>query len=162
SPTDFTSYSIPVPVDPRLPNSGQILGGFFDVNPNQYGNVDNYVTAADTFGGQTEVFNGLDVSANARMHGFVIRGGISTGKVTQDDCNIVLNHPEVTVTTTIGTAQSTTMCHVETPFLTQAKLLATYVVPVIGVDLAATYQSLPGPLIAGNYIASNAVIKPSL
>jgi hypothetical protein len=160
SPTDFTSYSIPVPVDSRLPNSGQTLGGFFDVN--KFGQVDNYVTAANNFGGQTEVFNGFDFSANARMHGLVIRGGVSTGKVTQDDCNIVLNHPEVTVTTTIGTAQSTTMCHVETPFLTQGKMLATYVVPVIGVDLAATYQSLPGPLIAANYIASTALIAPSL
>ena len=162
SPTDFTPYSIPVPVDSRLPNSGQTLGGFFDVNPNKFGQVDNYVTAASNFGGQTEVFNGFDFSANARAHGFVIRGGVSTGKVTQDDCNIVLNHPEVTVTTTIGTAQSTTMCHVVTPFLTQAKLLATYVVPVVRVDLAATYQSLPGPLIAANYIATTGVIAPSL
>jgi hypothetical protein len=162
SPTDFTSYGIPVPVDPRLPSSGQTLGGFFDVNLNKFGQVDNYVTAANNFGGQTEVFNGFDFSANARVHKLVVRGGFSTGKVAQDDCNIVLNHPEVTVTTTIGTAQSTTMCHVETPFLTQAKLLATYTVPVIGADVAATYQSLAGPLIAANYIATTAVIAPSL
>jgi hypothetical protein len=161
-PTDFTPYSIPVPVDPRLPNSGQTLGGFFDVHPDKFGQVDNYVTAANVFGGQTEVFNGFDFSANARAHGILVRGGLSTGKVTQDDCNIVLNHPEVTVVTTIGTVQSTTMCHVETPFLTQAKVLATYVVPKVLVDLAATYQSLPGPLIAANYIATNAVITPSL
>jgi hypothetical protein len=162
SPSDFTSYSIPVPVDPRLPNGGQVLGGFFDVNPNKFGQVDNYVTGADNFGGQTEVFNGFDFSANVRKHGVVVRGGISTGKVTQDDCNIAQNHPEVTVTTTIGTAQSATMCHVETPFLTQGKLLATYTVPVIRADVAATYQNLPGPLIAANYIATTAVIAPSL
>src|SRR6185295_6422850 len=48
------------------------------------------------------------------------------------------------------------------PFLTQGKLLATYMVPVIDVNLAATYQSLPGPLIASNYIATTAVIAPSL
>jgi len=162
SPADFTSYSIPVPVDSRLPNSGQTLGGFRDVNLDKFGQVDNYVTAADNFGGQTEVFNGVDFSANARTHGLVIRGGVSTGKVTQDVCNIVVGHPEVTVTTTIGTAQSTTMCRVVTPFLTQGKLFATYAVPVIDVDLAATYQSLPGPLIAANYIATTAVIAPSL
>jgi hypothetical protein len=99
---------------------------------------------------------------NARVHKLVVRGGFSTGRVVQDDCNVVLNHPEVTVTTTIGTAQSTTMCHVETPFLTQAEVLATYTVPVIDADVAATYQSLPGPLIAANYIATTAVIAPSL
>jgi hypothetical protein len=167
TPADFTPYSIPVPVDPRLANSGQTLGGFFDVSPAKFGQVDNYVTAANNFGGQTEVFNGFDFSANARMRGVVIRGGVSTGKVTQDTCGIVTEHPEVTVVQTIGqppvgTQNSTTMCHVETPFLTQGKLLATYVVPVVRVDLAATYQSLPGPLIAANYIASTAVIAPSL
>ena len=161
-PADFTSYGIPVPVDSRLPNSGQTLSGFFDVNPNRFGQVDNYVTSANSFGGQTEVFNGFDFSANARMRSLVIRGGVSTGKTTQDVCSIVLNNPQVAVTTTIGTAQSTTMCHVETPFLTQAKMLATYTVPGIRTDIAATYQSLPGPLIAANYIATNAVIAPSL
>jgi hypothetical protein len=120
------------------------------------------VTSADNFGGQTEVFNGFDFSANARLHAVVVRGGVSTGKVTQDVCNIVLNNPQVAVTTTVGAAQSTTMCHVETPFLTQAKFLATYTVPRIGADVAATYQSLPGPLIAANYIATTAVIAPSL
>jgi hypothetical protein len=30
------------------------------------------------------------------------------------------------------------------------------------VGLAATFQSLPGPLVAANYIATNAVIIPSL
>jgi hypothetical protein len=162
-PADFTPYSIPVPVDPRLPNSGQTLGGFRDVNPNKFGQVDNYVTAADNFGGQTESFNGFDFSANARLrHGLVLRGGVSTGKVTQGVCNIVRDHPEVSVVTTIGTAQSTTMCDVETPFLTQGKLLATYGVPKIDVDIAATFQSLPGPLIASNYIAASSVIAPSL
>src|SRR5262249_2835883 len=101
SPTDFTSYSIPVPVHSRLPNSGQTLGGCFDVNSDKFGQVDSYVTSANNFGGQTEVFNGFDVSANTRLHGLVVRGGISTGKVTQDVCNIVVGHPEVAVTTTV-------------------------------------------------------------
>ena len=167
TPADFTTYSIPVPVDPRLPNSGQTLGGLRDVNPNKFGQVDTYVTKADNFGGQSEVFNGVDLTANARMGDLILRGGISTGKVTQDTCAIVTTHPEVTVTQTIGappvgTQLSTSMCHVETPFLTQGKLFATYNVPKIDVGIAATYQSLPGPLVAANYIATNAVIVPSL
>jgi hypothetical protein len=54
------------------------------------------------------------------------------------------------------------MCHLQTPFLTQVKFLGTYGVPKIDVDIAATYQSLPGPLIAANYVASNAQVQPSL
>ena len=76
------------------------LGRLRDVNPDKFGQVDNYVTAADNFGGQTEVFNGVDFSANARMQRLSsFRGGISTGKVTQDVCDIVVDHPEVTVAT---------------------------------------------------------------
>jgi hypothetical protein len=149
-------------VDARLPNSGGTLGGLFNVIPTKFGQVDNYVTRADDFGGQSEVFNGVDINANARLHNIVFRGGISTGKVTQDTCAIVKTHPEVTVTTTIGTVQSADQCHVVTPFLTQAKLLTTYNVPKVDVGIAATFQSLAGPLIAANYIATNAVIQPSL
>jgi len=162
TPADFTAYSIPVPVDPRLANSGGTLGGLFNVNQNRFGQVDNYVTSADNFGGQAEVFNGVDLNADARLGGVMVRGGISTGKVTQDTCEIVKNHPEVTVTTTVGNVQSADQCHVVTPFLTQVKLFGIYNVPKIGVGVAATLQNLPGPLIAANYIANNPVIQPSL
>ena len=162
TPADYTTYSIPVPVDPRLPNSGQTLGGLRDINPNKFGLVDTYVTKADNFGGQSEAFNGFDFNANVRMGDLILRGGASTGKVTQDTCAIVKTHPEVTVTTTIGAVQSADMCHVVTPFLTQGKLFAVYNLPKVDVGIAATLQNLPGPLIAANYIATNAVIIPSL
>jgi hypothetical protein len=159
---DFTRYSIPVPADPRLPNSGQTVGGLFNVNPNRFGQVDNLVTSANNFGGQSEVFNGVDINANARLGDVTVRGGISTGKVSQDTCAIVQNHPEVTVTTTVGTAQSADMCDVSTPFLTQAKLFGIYNVPKVGVGIAATFQSLPGPLVAANYIVTSALAAQSL
>jgi hypothetical protein len=54
------------------------------------------------------------------------------------------------------------MCRLHTPFLTQVKFLGTYGIPKIEVDVAATLQSLPGPLIAANYVASNAEVLPSL
>ena len=111
----------------------------------------------------THAVDGVDLTVNARfLSGFLLRGGVSTGRVTQNDCAIVLAHPEVTVVTTVGTVQSTAMCDIATPFLTQAKLLTTYAVPRIGVDVAATFQSLPGPLFAANFVASNALVQPSL
>jgi hypothetical protein len=163
TPADYAVYSISAPVDARLPNGGgYVIGGLRDINPNAFGRVDNYVTLADNFGGQTEVFNGVDISANARMRGVLLRGGISTGQTTQDTCNIVRTNFNVTVTSNLGGVQSFDMCRVETPFLTQGKLLATYNVPKVGVDVAATFQNLPGPLISSNYIATNAVVQPSL
>jgi hypothetical protein len=46
--------------------------------------------------------------------------------------------------------------------LTQVKLLGTYTVPRIDVQIAGTLQSLPGPQVTANYVATNAVVTPSL
>jgi hypothetical protein len=46
--------------------------------------------------------------------------------------------------------------------LTQVRGLATYVVPKLEVQLAATFQSKPGALLAANYAAPNSAVVPSL
>ena len=162
--TDFGSFSITAPIDARLPDGGGYsISGLYNVNPNKVGQVNNYITRADDFGGQIEHWNGVDFNLNARFAaGSLLRGGLSTGRTTQDTCAIVTNRPDLTAATTIGAVQSTQMCHVETPFLTQVKLLGTYAVPKVGIDLSATFQSLPGPHIAANFIASSALVQPSL
>jgi hypothetical protein len=105
----------------------------------------------------------VDFNVNARFPGgALLRGGLSTGRTTQNTCAIVTSNVDVVVATTIGAVQSTQMCDVVTPFLTQVKLLATYPIRKVGVDVAATFQSLPGPLIAANFVASNALVQPSL
>jgi hypothetical protein len=164
SPSDFGAFSVTAPSDQRLPSGGgYVVSGLYNINPNKVGQVSNYVTPANDFGGQTEHWNGIDININGRFPGgALLRGGLSTGRTVIDDCAIVTSHPDVTVSTTIGTVQSTQMCHVRTPFLTQVKLLGTYPVPKVGVNVAATFQSLPGPLIAANFVATNALVQPSL
>jgi hypothetical protein len=84
-----------------------------------------------------------------------------------DNCGIVANFPEITAPivlggiATTGTGFSKEFCHVETPFLTQAKLLGSYRLPG-DVQVAATYQDLPGPQIVANAVFSSAQIAPSL
>jgi hypothetical protein len=51
---------------------------------------------------------------------------------------------------------------VQAAFLTQVKLLGTYLVPVVGMNVAATIQSTPGPVISANRQFSNAEVAPSL
>jgi hypothetical protein len=51
---------------------------------------------------------------------------------------------------------------VDTAFLTQLKFLGTYLVPKLDVQVAATFQSYPGPQITANYVATNAEVIPSL
>src|SRR6516162_8397543 len=86
---DFTQYSIAVPNDPRLPRAGQVLGGFYEVNPALAGAVDNYTTFADNFGSQQEHWNGFDLTINARPRsGVTIQGGLSWGRLSSDVCAI--------------------------------------------------------------------------
>jgi Carboxypeptidase regulatory-like domain len=164
APSDFSPFSVTAPMDPRLPDGGgYVVSGLYNVNPNKVGQVSNFVTRADNFGTQIEHWNGVDFNVNARFPGgALLRGGLSTGRTTQNTCAIVTSNVDVVVATTIGAVQSTQMCDVVTPFLTQVKLLATYPIRKVGVDVAATFQSLPGPLIAANFVASNALVQPSL
>jgi outer membrane receptor protein involved in Fe transport len=54
------------------------------------------------------------------------------------------------------------MCHLQTPFLTQVKLLGSYLLPKVEVQFAATLQNSSGAFELANYVALNSVIAPSL
>jgi hypothetical protein len=95
--------------------------------------------------------------------GLLIQGGLNVGRTLTDDCNIVGTYTgTVTLSNVLGTVQSTQMCHLVTPWQPQVKFLGTYTVPKIDVRFAATFQTYPGPLVAANYIATNALVEPSL
>jgi hypothetical protein len=153
-PSDFSPFSITAPVDPRLPGGGgYVVSDLYNLNPNKVGQVDNYSTFASNFGKRIEHWNGVDVSVNARPRADVlIQGGFSTGRTSTDNCDVVVKVDN----------PSPQFCHVDTLFLTQAKLIATYTVPKVDVRVAATFQSFPGPQILANYVASNAEVQPSL
>ena len=53
-------------------------------------------------------------------------------------------------------------CHVAYGVLTQVRGLASYVVPKGDVQVAATFQSKPGAMLAANYAVPNAAVVPSL
>ena len=87
TPADFDPFCITVPNDRRLPNSGQQLCGLFDVTPTAFGLVDNLVTLASRYGKQTQVFNGVDMTVNARFAGNgQLSGGLSVGRTVTDNC----------------------------------------------------------------------------
>ena len=50
----------------------------------------------------------------------------------------------------------------DTNFLTQVKFLATSTIPRIGVTVAGTFQSSAGVPITAAYVATNAMVQPSL
>jgi hypothetical protein len=175
---DFTQFSITAPLDLRLPKGGgNVISGLYDVNPSKFGQTDNITTFAKNFGKEVQMFNGLALTVNARMaHGIIVQGGIDMGTITQDVCDVRAKVPEYTVAdpysapvNVAGTNASPILlasptawyCHTERP-QTQVKLLGSYTVPKIELQVSATLQSLPGPEIAANFTATNALIAPSL
>ena len=154
SASDYDTYSITAPVDARLPDGGgYVIDDLWNLNPTKVGQVDNYLTLVKNYGKQTEHWNGVDLTMNLRWtRGTFLQGGVSTGRTTTDACDIA-NKVD---------SPSQRFCRVQGEFRTQSKLLGTYMVPKVGVQVAATYRGLPGAGITAAYVASNAMIQPSL
>jgi hypothetical protein len=153
APSDYSPFSFVAPLDPRLPGGGgYTVSGVYDLNPDKVGLVDNLVTSTGNYGFQMQHWNGIDASINARLSGITVQGGVSTGRTSTDNCDVVakVDNP------------SLRFCHVDTIFLTQLKLLGVYTVPKVDVQASATFQSLPGPPILANYNVPNALVQPSL
>jgi hypothetical protein len=152
---DFDPFSIVAPRDPRLPDGGgYVVSGLYNLNPSKVGQVNSLETLADEFGNQYEHWNGVDLSINARLKGgLLVQGGVSTGRTATDNCEIVAN---------FGGNPSPLYCHVDTNFLTQVKMLGSYAIPRVDVQVAATFQSTQGPAISANYLATNADVQPTL
>ncbi len=92
---------------------------------------------------------------NTRMrNGLVIQGGTSTGRGVRDSCEVTAKVPESLLVA--GVWQPAASCHVAEPWLTQIRGLASYMVPKVDVQLAASFQFKPGTLgLGGNDAASN-------
>jgi hypothetical protein len=165
---DYTQYSVTAPLDSRLPGGGgYTLGGLYDLNPNKVGQVSNLVTFADNYGRYIEHWNGVDVTVNARVSsGMVLQGGLSTGRTSTDLCEVRAKIPELTISQAWSQfpvlSPTYPGCKIDTKFLTQVKLLGTYNVPKVDVQLGATFQSLPGPHLGSLYVVPSALAATSL
>jgi hypothetical protein len=161
SPSDFDTFCINVPNDPRVPSlNGSKVCGFHDINPLAFGKSQLYNTSADKFGGQSEVFNGIDIGVNARYgKGGLLTGGVSTGETVYDNCAISINYPNVNTSTA-----PSDFCHYSTSWSaqTQYKVGVSYPLPWYNLQTSLTYQNLPGLIFNTTYVASNAEISQSL
>ena len=157
TPADFTTYDLTLPVDSRLGDaSGSVVRGFVDVVPAKFGQVQNYNTLSTKIGDQTEVWQGVDLTVNARLqNGLNLQGGISTGSTHENDCDITTALPEMRNLPAVGNAarpafqRALQHCDRKSPYLTQAKLFGVYVIPKVDVQVSGTFRSVPGQ-IQGN------------
>jgi len=165
---DYSPFSVTAPGHPRLPDGGGYsVGGFYDLNPDKLGQVTNYVTSADHYGGQAEHWNGIDLTMKLRWSGALLQGGLSSGRTSADVCAVAAEIPEMlgTPAPMLGARAipaSLDQCRFDTRFVTQLKAVGRYLIPRLDMSVAATVQSLPGPELQANYVAPNAVVQPSL
>jgi hypothetical protein len=143
-PTDYTPYAITAPTDPRLPLSGQTIAGLYDVSVAARPNLSiNRVVAFADASKRSQVFNGLDLTISARRDKLLLAGGTGSGKTHTVNCE-TFDSPDLR------------FCDNATPFLTQLKLLGSYVLPY-EVQISGTFQSIPGPALAANWSISSAI-----
>ena len=173
SPADFDSYCIASPSDSRFAvNSGSPICGLFDVKPAKFGQSQQVVEPASNYGDYTEVYNGFDLIASARLKKLYLTGGLNTGRTEVDYCGVVTGNPQVVpVVATTATAgvpsftqpRNPMFCDLVTPFnaQTQVKLAAVYTLPY-DIQTSASYQYFPGVTQSANIVATNATIAPSL
>ena len=132
TPADYSPYCVTVPVDDRLPLSGQQLCGLYDINPGAFGQVDNLITRNDEYGKQEEIYNGVDVNFQVRLLGkATLGGGWNIGNAVQlgtaaggsasagtDTCYV------------IDSPQQLFNCKVDVPYQNRVKLNGSYILPV--------------------------------
>jgi hypothetical protein len=181
---DYSLYTITAPSSPLLPGGGgYAVGPLYDLNPPKIGVVDDYVTFASNYGEQTEYWHGVDVGVNTRLsRGIILQAGLSTGRTVTDNCEVVTKSPEISsgLMVASGTAVvprptsqavpfgsstgsgAVPYCQLATNWLTQVKGLGSYTLPRVDVQTSVSFQSFPGPVLYANYVATNAVIAPSL
>ena len=157
TPAMLDKFSMVAPVDARLGDqSGAAITGLYNRKPEFFSTPSNNRTQlAKNFGNQIEVWQGFDVSMQARLQsGLMLQGGIGTGTTTTDSCEIRAALPE--------SALLTPYCRVETPWLTQVKGVGVYTVPRVGVQIAGTFQSIPAGDRTANFTLTSAQAAQSL
>jgi hypothetical protein len=151
-PADFDPFCVTAPADARLPDGGsQQICGLYDIKPTKFGQVDDFVTFADTFGTRTEVYNGVDLTFNARLpRRAFVQGGVNVGRSATDDCDVRPDSPQKL------------FCNVTPKFLTDAKVAVSYPLPWWELQLSGTFQSSPGPEITASHTVQSSEVFASL
>jgi hypothetical protein len=190
SAADFDRFSITAPSDPRLPGGGgYTVEGLYDLKPASFGRAaDNFITFAQNYGKTIERWHGVDASLTMRLQsGVLVQGGLSTGSTLTDICEVAEKLPEIllaapgvgggaptsptVLATSAGGATATAIngvwtaaqyCRQQSAWLNNIKFLSSYTVPKLDLLLSGTFRSTPGPETLANYVATNAVIAPSL
>jgi len=138
--TDWTPFTITAPNDPRLPDAGAVIT-MHTLNQAKVGvATDNLRTFSDI---NQAVYNGFEVSANARFSKLLLFGGITTDRRASTTCD------------ERDSPNTARFCDAVPPFRTTIKMSAAYQLPW-AFQLSGSFLSQPGPGVAANYTVTAA------
>jgi len=139
--TDWTTFGITTPADPRLPLSGTPIT-MYTLNANKVGVATaNLRTFSDI---NTSVYNGFELSANMRREKLLLFGGVTTDRKATTTCD-ERDNP--------NTAR---FCDATPPFRTTFKLSGAYQLP-LEFQLSGSFIASPGPSVNANYAVTAAI-----
>jgi hypothetical protein len=161
SASDYTTYTLQAPLDPRLPGGGgYAISGLQNITQTGFNaGTSNNVTFADNFGDLTQVYDGFLFNVSARTGGLNLQGGVNTGKTVQDSCDLRSALPEVNV---FGASVNAPYCKNDPGFVTKITGLGSYTVPKVDVLLGVTFRSDQGAALAANMNVPLASITAAL
>ena len=169
SPADYNQFTINVPTDSRLPDGGGYqLTGFDITSAGNARPTDYFVTLAKNYGSQTEKFDAINVSLQARLqNGLTFQAGVGPGRLVTNDCEVVDDLPEMLQATAgnpsrsfAAAARPLERCEQNNGWRTGVSGLATYTIPKIDVLVSGTYQNQPGIQVDANYNTPVSATEP--
>jgi hypothetical protein len=169
SAADYTAFSIAAPSDPRLPNGGgYTVSGLYSITPAAITRApNNFITSADNYGGQKQMYNGLLVNVSARpRNGLTVQGGMNLGKTMLDMCAVRDQQPEATgvggsgITPAVGLTNP--YCLSDPGFITRVTGLASYTIPTVDVLVSTTFRSDQGAPLNANWAAPASLVEAAL
>jgi hypothetical protein len=163
--SDFASYCVKAPVDAQLPGGGgNQVCNLYDVTPAKFGQVFTQVEQGSHYGDLSQVYNGVDTSLTARFgHGGLLSGGVNVSRTATDFC-AVADKPQITAVSpdSRGGVTPQQFCHVTPPFLSWVNFTGAYPLPLLRLKLSGVFQSQPGNQQLASFVATNALVAPSL
>lgn len=147
--TDWSPFTITAPSDPRLPGAGAVIT-MHSLNATKVGvATDNLRTFSDV---NRTIYNGFEVSANARFSKLLFFGGITTDRRAATDCDGSTN----AANTARDNPNGLRFCDSIPPFRTTIKMSAAYQLPY-DFQLSGSFLAQPGPSVAANYTVTAAL-----
>jgi hypothetical protein len=141
--TDYAPFSITIPSNSNLPNGGGQVITWYNLNPAKVSAVNSVLTWSES---NTRVYNGVELSVNARLGKGFLFGGITTERTATDNCADLAN----------SNANNRRFCRTVPPFQTLYKTSAAYQFPS-GINGSVTFQARPGITIGSTYTFNSAL-----